>query len=1408
MKKLSKHKKNLNLSLNARLLGFYILTTCILLINTSQSTGIEQPDNSPKKYELMHETVNSGLSSNTVYTVEEDMHGFLWIGTENGLNRFDSREWDYFYFNPGNPAGLSNSKIQAILSDQLGRLWVGTARGLNILSSTTNTFEQIPSGNEKGEIAGEYIRCLFEDSDKDIWVGSSEGISLIENDDSSSLDIKNIRLGSGSESENNIITIYEDRQGIIWIGTGSGLFYTRNKNDFYRFDILNTDQNQLQNAQIRSISQINDQLFIATENIGLFAYSIEEGKIRKVLLFNNGNLKELIFRDLFTDMDSVLWIASTSGVFRINSKDINFDNNDKIILNTQIVLENSVRTVFQDHNRGIWIGTQYNGLYYHYEDNFLFKSVDVDSYGKKGLNNGVVSAFLVDKDSVWIATDGGGLNLWNRRQDKFTYWTEADGLVNNNIKCLAKDWNGDLWIGTFKGLSIMRDKSFLNYNVDLFQIRDTRKPNCQFLAIQFDKKQKAAWLATEGYGLVKFDPQAKKFDFVSNQSKTFRANSVNSLLALNDSILILGTPSGFYSFNATSRAFSTYPIVIQGIGEIDPYIICTEKMNDKMIWLGTEKYGLILYDLQQQKSYISQQLDEIQGIIINAIHQTGENEIWYSTNQGLNNTRFTFRNDSLNIVNSTFYTESYGIGSKQFMARSSYMSANGELFFGSIEGLNYFSPNHIKYQPIDIPIYIKGLSYWNSRKNRIEEIQKLYSSGSEITFGPNIRDITVEFIGINYSHPENTRYAYRFSKEGEKWIESGNRNMITFNYLSNGDYSIEVKASENTGSWTDSRTILNITILPPFWKSGAAIAIYSLVILLFLYLFYRAIIRWERLQLDLKVAQLKREQEQQLHEQRIRFFTDISHELRTPLTLILSPLDMIIKNHPLSMRVMNTLRMVKQNGEKMLQLINQLLDLRKADAGHLKFRAARGNMVWFLKEVMLSFRDLADTRNISLDFQSRTEDIEGYYDRDKLEIITTNLLSNAIKHSSEGGKVRLSIEKHSESGDASISSFPDGFAQIIIEDTGKGIPSDKFDRIFDRFFDAGTDIKGSGIGLEITKKYVELHGGAILVESQVQDREQPGYTRFIIKLPLGRKHLTDEQIIDNFVGSEDIKGYMASEKNQILHPDLESEIDKIVDAENFEKQHYKIAIIEDNAELREFLVKMLGERYNITEAEDGRTGWEIIIKDLPDIIISDIMMPGMDGIELCRKIKTDVRTSHIPVILLTARTAITFKYEGLETGADEYITKPFHTDILSLKIRNLLYQREMIRRMYLKESITDPEVITVTSMDEKMLKKAINYIQEHMDHTDLSIESISEHVGISRVHFYRKIKSLTGVTPQEFLKTIRLKYAASLIVQKKLRVSEVAYMCGYKDLAYFSKSFREFHGVSPTQYSKEHLQEQ
>lgn len=1390
-------RKTLFNNILSRMRLFITTILTVLLIGIFTTAASQKLIDNSVPYNFRDLNVNHGLSNNTIYALVQDKNGFLWIGTENGLNRFDSEEIVNYFFNPFDTTGLSNSKILSLLSDDAGRLWIGTAYGLNQYSFVNNNFREIFTDKENNKIPGKYIRCLFQDSDSDIWVGTSTGLSLLRSK-SCELEIINVDLNSQIKSNHNIVTIFEDKTGIIWIGTTQGLYYSRNKKDFYHFPIKTNNGKMVHKPQIRSILEYKNYLLVATEGNGLFSYNNENGEFNTIRL--QSTYESINYRDLLVDRDSNLWVSSTEGLYLLQSN--NSNDNDISLFNSKSykILDNSTRFIFEDYYEGIWIGTQYNGLFYHYSDNFLFDVVQPDSTKQNTLNYSVVSAFYPDGEVIWIGTDGGGINVWNRKDKSFYDWTEADGLINNNVKCLGKDWKNRLWIGTYKGLSILNKNQFLNYDFYDPVYTGNKFRGNQILSIWIDNNKKTGWLGTEGMGLITINPDNNGLNHSIPLPEPFSTSGINTIKPYQDSLLLLGTSSGLLCYNPETRIFSRLDINIPRLGNINPFIISMELMDDGLLWLGTEKYGLLLYRINEDKANTFTQFTNIPGITINSIKYIKPGVLWCSTNQGLSRVNFSQSGDSLKIDNISFYSESYGIQSKQFIPRSAAQTNDGELFFGGINGFNYFHPREIHAEIDKLDIFIKSISYRDKRKQKIVEKRAVLSHNKKLEFKHYIRDISFEFAALNYAHPEMTKYAYRVIEEGNNWIDLGSRNILTFNNLSKGTYNIEIRATNKHDSWTEKKTSVKLTILPAPWKTGYAFGIYSLIILLLLLLFYKTISRWEQLKSSLRFQQVRHEQDKQLHEQRIRFYTDISHELRTPLTLILSPLDMIMKNHSLNMRVLNSLQMVKKNGEKMLQLINQLLDLRKADAGHLQLMVARKNIIKIIHEILLSFKDTAYHKNIDLQFLSAEKDVKCYFDKDKIEIIITNLLSNAIKHTPERGEVILSVEAHPEAASGNISKFPDGFVQIIIQDSGHGIPKDQIDKIFDRFYQYNNGFKGTGIGLELTKKYIELHGGSIHIESQVAQGGINGYTKVIVKIPLGRKHIRDEQILHSVPSSEDVTSYINKNEHWLI-PELEKEVNMPGNNDVKNKNQYKFIIIEDNHDLREFLIKIFGKYYETIGVENGKIAWDKILEDPPDIIISDIMMPEMDGIELCRRVKTDVRTSHIPVILLTARTAITFKYEGLETGADEYITKPFEPDFLLLKARNLLFQRETLRRKYLKDSITEPEAITLTSIDEKVLKSVIDYIHGHMDDANLNVENISDHLGMSRVHFYRKIKTITGVSPQEFIKSIKLKYAAKLISQNKARISEIAYMCGYKDPAYFSKTFKEFYGESPSDYA-------
>ncbi len=539
---------------------------------------------------------------------------------------------------------------------------------------------------------------------------------------------------------------------------------------------------------------------------------------------------------------------------------------------------------------------------------------------------------------------------------------------------------------------------------------------------------------------------------------------------------------------------------------------------------------------------------------------------------------------------------------------------------------------------------------------------------------------------------------------------------------------------------------------------------------------------------------------------KLRFFTDVSHELRTPLTLITAPLERITNQPDLSNRLRNQLLSIQRNSQRMMQLINKVLDLRKLETGHGKLQVAEDNIIEFLKETCLAFQDSAGIKNITLEFNSGVQIQNSWYDREKLEIILYNLLSNALKNTNPGGNVFLryeSIKQAVLTGNPEELKMAGDLAVISVEDNGTGIPESILGSIFKRFYTADANSRnnefGSGVGLELTKRLVELHKGIIRVESRVSTPEESGFTKFSVYLPMQRKDYSDDEIDHEFTDSDDPSRYILwPEKKSIAH---ESEV---TDSSGLSKVpvRQRILIVEDNAELRKFIHELLGDQFFVEEAENGLMGWDIAVKGIPDLIISDVMMPEMTGIELCRKIKTDIRTSHIPVILLTARTAITFRYEGLETGADDYITKPFSAEFLIIRVKNLIRQRELMRTHFIKEAICDPAKISVSSIDEKLLKKAANFITENISDKSISVEKLSSEIGLSRVHFYRKIKALTNLTAVEFIRSIRLKRAANLLEQKKLSVKEVAGMVGFEDIEYFRKSFRKQFGINPSEYPK------
>ena len=770
------------------------------------------------------------------------------------------------------------------------------------------------------------------------------------------------------------------------------------------------------------------------------------------------------------------------------------------------------------------------------------------------------------------------------------------------------------------------------------------------------------------------------------------------------------------------------------------------------------------------------------------IVESDDRNLWVSTPHGISNVTVTYkpetRNFSLGFKN---YNESDGLQGRQFNENVRLKTSAGEIIFGGINGFNVFHPDKINVNTIKPRIILSDFQIFNKSVAIGEPINKRVILTKSITETDEIilkytdNVFSLEFVALNFFHPEKSKYKYKLEGFNKDWLmTNGSQRKVTYTNLDPGNYTFYVQASNSDGIWNEDGVQLRIEILPPFWKSGVAFVIYIALILGALLLSRQLILARERMKYKIEKERQYAQQVHELDMMKIKFITNVSHEFRTPLTLIITPLEKMLRAASDPDQRKQYL-MIHRNARRLLNLVNQLLDFRRLEVQEVQLNQSEGDIVAFVKEAAHSFTDLSEKKQIEFSFHSDMSSLETMFDKDKLEKILFNLLSNAFKFTPLQGKVEVSmglLEKTEEQTK---------WVSIRVKDSGIGIPSEKHEKIFERFFQndlpASMVNQGSGIGLSITKEFVKLHGGIITVESEVN-----AGSCFSVLLPLvdiKADAPTPEFVSEPITPPQDSNGTV-----------LENGI------ENGQADHKlpTLLLVEDNEDFRFYLKDNLKQAYRIFEARNGKEGLQLTLKHLPDLIVSDIMMPEMDGIELCKKVKSNTNISHTPVILLTARTSEEQKMEGFEIGADDYITKPFNFEILQSRIKNLIHQREIFHKDFRRQIEVKATDIKITSMDEKLIQNAIKYVEEKISDADFSVEDLSRELGMSRVHLYKKLLSLTGKAPLEFIRTIRLQRAAQLLEKSQLTISEVAYKVGFNSPKYFAKYFRDEFGMLPSEY--------
>jgi signal transduction histidine kinase/DNA-binding response OmpR family regulator len=800
------------------------------------------------------------------------------------------------------------------------------------------------------------------------------------------------------------------------------------------------------------------------------------------------------------------------------------------------------------------------------------------------------------------------------------------------------------------------------------------------------------------------------------------------------------------------------------------------------LWIGTWA-GLNRFNPLTGTFKAYRKEDGLADNVVYGIIEDEDGNFWVSTNQGIS------KFDPVHISFENYNTAD-GLQAQEFIRGSFLKSRSGELFFGGVNGFNSFFPKAILSNPNIPPVYVTNFWIYNELMKPGAPNSPLKSNITEtesIVLPYTQNEFTFEFAALNYSQAFKNRYSYYLEGYDKAWHDAGSQRRASYAKVPPGVYTFRVKASNNDGIWNESGTALKIIVRPPWWKTSWAYCAYT-ILAVALFLWYRQnLINRERLKNDLKLEHLELTKMQEMDKLKSTFFTNISHEFRTPLTLILSPIkDMLAGDFKGDVK--KQYQMVIRNGERLLRLINQLLDLSKLGAGSMKLKVVRLDIIQFLKPIVSAFESYAERSHIKFLFEYPVAPLWVYIDPDKFEKIITNLLSNAFKFTREG-EIKLSVKIVSEPDSPKLD--VNEFLEIAVTDSGAGIPQEFLSSIFDHFYQVAhhSNSEGTGIGLSLTKELVELHKGKITVVST-----QGKGSTFSVQLLLGKDHFKESEI-------DESDGPIFEHQKFVAGIDLSRPLTTTEDQEGHETLP-KLLIVEDNQDMRSYIAQSLQSHFSIVEAKDGKEGIKKGLEVIPDLIISDVMMPEMDGVALCKAFKTNIYTSHIPLILLTAKADLESRIEGLETGADEYLSKPFNSVELQIRARNLIRSREILRERYTasKKLILEPKEISITSLDEKFLKNIIQVIEENMSDSSFRVETLAKQLEMDQMAMYRKIKALTGQTAVEFLRTLRLKRAAQLLRQQKLTVSEVTYLVGFNDLQYFRTCFRKLFGVSPSEY--------
>ncbi len=1350
-------------------------------------------------YEFDRLDITNGLSNNQVNAIIKDSKGFVWVGTMSGLNRYDGYNFKVFRHKMDDSTTINDDFVSHIVHGPDDKLWMLTRYGWNIYDPKTERFNRRPQQWLRSiGISVDDFTTIVKDPLGKFWF-VAPGTGLYRFDPATrTTDFFNYHSKLLPLYSNNVPSIAFDKSGNCWFIYREGILEKRDRSGkklLQRSEVLR-EQVSVTNLQYSMYVDTDNNLWIYTIGAanGVYKYITSENKLVPInARFGNPRLNNNLISGIVEDDHGNMWVATDHGGINVINKESNTityllsDEGDSKSLS-----QNSVTTVFKDDLGIIWAGTYKKGLNHFHQQSHTFPLYQHKSSVENGLMYNDVNKFVEDaKGNIWIGTNGGGLIYFDRKNNSFKQYLhdpkDPNSLSNNVIVSLLIDHQQKLWIGTyFGGLNCFDGKRFIHYrhdDADPHSLIDDRVWEI------YEDSENNLWVGTMQEGLDLFDRTQNKFiHHRPGPGNALKSGFISSIVEDRLGNLWIGTAIGLDRLDKKTGRFTHYENIEANKNSLSHKNVI-ELLEDSrgLFWIATRD-GLNLYNPSTDDFTVYRTADGLPENSIVTLREDDAGNLWLGTLNGLSNAIVTVGTDGDVSLRFRNYDETDGLQGRQFNENAALKTRKGELLFGGANGFNLFHPDGIQTTALkprlaftDFQLFNNSVSIGKHYNGRVL-LPESISTTRSVTLKFNQDVFSIEFVALNYLNSDKIKYSYKLEGFNKEWLTTnGNSRKATFTNLDPGTYTLLVRASTEEESWMGDPLSLEIKVLPPFWRTDLAYVVYFLLITTSLVIGRNMIVRRAQSRFALEQERREVNRQHELDLLKIRFFTNVSHEFRTPLSLIITPVEKMLKESSSSTE-RKQFQIIHRNARRLLNLVNQLLDFRRMEEQELKLHKSPGDIVQFTTDIAESFRDISESKRIHFTIQSVGESVITDFDHEKLERILFNLLSNAFKFTPSGGEVKVIVEL--------IEKEDQNLFQVKVIDTGIGIEKDKHEKIFDRFFQndiPGSMVnQGSGIGLSITKEFVRLHQGVIRVQSE------PGKgSCFTVLLPLSTIQI--QSVVKPVLETafETLSSNTHSRDNQ-------------TSVEPAKGKKKTILLVEDNDDFRFYIKDNLKTYYTIIEAENGKAGWSKALADHPDLVVTDISMPEMNGIELCNKIKNDSRTSFIPVILLTALTGEEQQLAGLQTGANDYMTKPFNFEILLSKIRNLLTEKEQLQKTFQKQVQVQVTDIHPSSASEKFMQQLLTVVEKNIANASFSVEELSREMFMSRVALYKKVFAHTGKTPVEFIRHARLQRACQLLKKSDMTIAEVAYEVGFNNPKKFSQYFKEEFDILPSTYQLNH----